>query len=370
MASLHRAAARYRRNGDSRTTDQLCSDIVLGRLLPRTKRTHTTPIPGEPIGEGQQNGNAPYGDSSRDPFDGDPPVATEPPDDYGYKPVDDLGDEPFGDRAFDHGYGDLGRAADRDARKQRDSHHGEAGDPSFPADRDLSVDLDINEAAIGAEATVVIHATGAEVGALINGEVATGGEVDHHGPIPQSSLRKHLINALAQRLLPNLRTTPNSRRPGTTVRPAPASNAALDAARGSGARIELRMTDRPPPSDPDRYTPSAALDRFVRLRDRTCQFPGCNRPAEFTDVDHRVPFAAGGRTTADNLWCLCRHHHRLKHEGGWEIHSNVDGSCTWISPTGRRYRNSPVNYEPPPERINKVAPTRPRRPPPATDTIA
>jgi hypothetical protein len=76
------------------------------------------------------------------------------------------------------------------------------------------------------------------------------------------------------------------------------------------------------------------------LRDRTCQFPGCNRPAEFTDVDHRIAFAAGGRTTAANLWCLCRHHHRLKHEGSWHVHPNPDGTYTWISPIGRSYPNN------------------------------
>jgi hypothetical protein len=80
------------------------------------------------------------------------------------------------------------------------------------------------------------------------------------------------------------------------------------------------------------------MERYVRWRDRTCQFPGCNRPAEYTDLDHRVAFAAGGRTVAANLWCLCRHHHRLKHEGGWVIQEHRDGTYTWISPTGRRYR--------------------------------
>jgi hypothetical protein len=35
---------------------------------------------------------------------------------------------------------------------------------------------------------------------------------------------------------------------------------------------------------------------------------------------------------------LCRHHHRLKHEGNWQIHHNPDGTYTWTSPTGRRYR--------------------------------
>jgi hypothetical protein len=209
----------------------------------------------------------------------------------------------------------------------------------------------------GVEATVVIHATGAEVQALINGEVGTGGEVGHAGPIPQSSLRKYLLKALAQRLLPNLPTTPSNSRLGAATYRARTTYGEHDQSEpnsghtscggaltaGGGSRIELRVTDQAPPSDPDRYLPSAALDRYVRWRDRTCQFPGCNRPAEFTDLDHRVAFAAGGRTTAANLWCLCRHHHRLKHEGGWRIHQNPDGSYTWTSPTGRRYRTKPTD---------------------------
>jgi hypothetical protein len=87
------------------------------------------------------------------------------------------------------------------------------------------------------------------------------------------------------------------------------------------------------------------LDRYVRLRDRTCQFPGCNRPAEFTDLDHRMSFAAGGRTTAANLWCLCRHHHHLKHEGGWQIHLTPHGTYTWTSPTGRHHPNKHSNRD-------------------------
>jgi hypothetical protein len=30
----------------------------------------------------------------------------------------------------------------------------------------------------------------------------------------------------------------------------------------------------------------------------------------------------------------------LKHEGGWKIHQHPDGSHTWISPTGRHYREN------------------------------
>ncbi|GAA1622819.1 hypothetical protein GCM10009744_07670 [Kribbella alba] len=302
MTSLSRAAAHRRRHGDTRTMDQLRADIALARLLPRTKQAGADPV------DIPEAANDPYGAPGRDADHGD------------------------------HGM------HQQDGQEHDVQEHGEGS-----SDRDS--DAMDGAAAVGAEATVVIHATGAEVRALINGEEGTGGEADHHGPIPQSSLRKHLLRALAQTLLPNLPTTPSSSRPGAAVHRARTTTGKSGELRASsessevggtcgGSRIELRVTDQPPTSDPNSYTPSAAMDRYVRLRDRTCQFPGCNRPAEFTDLDHRVAFAAGGRTTAANLWCLCRHHHRLKHEGGWLLHPNRDGTYTWTSPTGRRYRNN------------------------------
>jgi hypothetical protein len=344
MTSLSRAAAHRRRHGDTRTMDQLRADIALTRLLPRTR--HTTPHPTDTTTPAPDDARGAPADTN--PFDADAPLADEPADDTVDEPADDTVDEPAGEND----------EAAHDPDPDSDSTIDPGPDPDGT-----------DEAAGGAEATVVIHATGAEIRALITAAEATGGEADHHGPIPQSSLRKHLIKALSRTLLPNLPTTPTSPRPGAAVHrartttgdnttnranranEANAANAANAAHGGSGgaggtrggSRIELRITDQPPGSDPDRYTPSAALDRYVRLRDRTCQFPGCNQPAEFTDLDHRIPFATGGRTTAANLWCLCRHHHRLKHEGGWQIHPNPDGTHTWTSPTRRQYRNNPTH---------------------------
>ncbi len=99
-----------------------------------------------------------------------------------------------------------------------------------------------------------------------------------------------------------------------------------------------------------RYQPSAALERAVRCRDLTCRFPGCSRPAVVCDLDHTVPFnhqdpAAGGPTTADNLKCLCRQHHRLKTFGGWRDKQLVDGTVVWTSPSGRTYRTSPAGAD-------------------------
>jgi hypothetical protein len=56
------------------------------------------------------------------------------------------------------------------------------------------------------------------------------------------------------------------------------------------------------------YTPSKALADFVRCRDLTCRWPGCDRPAHDCDVDHTIPYADGGPTHASNLKCYCRTH--------------------------------------------------------------
>jgi hypothetical protein len=84
-----------------------------------------------------------------------------------------------------------------------------------------------------------------------------------------------------------------------------------------------------------RYQPSAALERFIRCRDLTCRFPGCDQPADYCDIDHTIAFnhadpASGGLTVPWNLKCLCRIHHRLKtfHAGpdGWRDEQLPDGT--------------------------------------------
>ncbi|WP_158548482.1 HNH endonuclease signature motif containing protein [Blastococcus sp. TF02A-26] len=74
-----------------------------------------------------------------------------------------------------------------------------------------------------------------------------------------------------------------------------------------------------PPGGTAEHDPPAALDRFVRLRDRRCRFPGCRARARTCDLDHRREWPHGPTTHA-NLCCLCEHHHRLKHQApGWRF---------------------------------------------------
>ncbi|MDQ4490914.1 DUF222 domain-containing protein [Sinomonas sp. ASV486] len=60
------------------------------------------------------------------------------------------------------------------------------------------------------------------------------------------------------------------------------------------------------------YRPPEAMRRFLRYRDGTCAFPGCNQPAESSELDHTHEWQDGGGTDADNLAHLCRKHHALK----------------------------------------------------------
>lgn len=89
------------------------------------------------------------------------------------------------------------------------------------------------------------------------------------------------------------------------------------------------------------YVPSQALADFVRSRDLTCRAPGCDRPAEFCDIDHTIPYGKNGPTHAGNLKCLCRKHHLLKTFGGWLDEQLADGTVIWTLPGGRRFVTLP-----------------------------
>ncbi|HXO80412.1 MAG TPA: HNH endonuclease signature motif containing protein, partial [Mycobacterium sp.] len=88
-------------------------------------------------------------------------------------------------------------------------------------------------------------------------------------------------------------------------------------------------------------TPSRKLADFVRCRDLTCRFPGCDQPATRCDLDHTVPHADGGATHASNLKALCRRHHLLKTFWGWSDQQLPDGTVIWISPSEQTYVTAP-----------------------------
>jgi hypothetical protein len=104
----------------------------------------------------------------------------------------------------------------------------------------------------------------------------------------------------------------------------------------------LRPLAHPGDAPPERgYVPSRALADFVRCRDLTCRFPGCDRPATEADLDHTIPYSQGGATHASNLKCLCRQHHLIKTFWGWQDQQLPDGTVIWRSPSGHTYVTTP-----------------------------
>jgi Domain of unknown function (DUF222) len=68
-----------------------------------------------------------------------------------------------------------------------------------------------------------------------------------------------------------------------------------------------------------------AKRRALIARDQHCQWPGCERPASWCDGHHLKHWIDGGSTNLDNMVLLCGRHHRMVHEGDWQIVKTEDG---------------------------------------------
>ncbi len=77
-----------------------------------------------------------------------------------------------------------------------------------------------------------------------------------------------------------------------------------------------------------------AMRRALQRRDDGCRFPGCTA-TRFVDAHHIQHWADGGDTKLENLVLLCRHHHRLVHEGGFGIQTGRNGSIRCTGPNGQ-----------------------------------
>lgn len=78
-----------------------------------------------------------------------------------------------------------------------------------------------------------------------------------------------------------------------------------------------------------------SLKRALLARDKQCRFPGCTH-TRWLDAHHVVHWADGGATSAENLLMLCSAHHRLLHEGGFEIKPGPGGEWQFRNASGLR----------------------------------
>lgn len=70
-----------------------------------------------------------------------------------------------------------------------------------------------------------------------------------------------------------------------------------------------------------------------QIGDENCRFPGCTHQY-YIDGHHIKHWADGGETSLDNLVLLCRHHHRLVHEGGFTCTKNSQAKIEFRNPQG------------------------------------
>jgi hypothetical protein len=95
------------------------------------------------------------------------------------------------------------------------------------------------------------------------------------------------------------------------------------------------------------YRPPADLKLWLEVTDVTCAFPGCNRLARNSDIDHITDRQFGGQTRAGNLVHVCRHHHRLKHMTRWTVRATQRDHARrveWSSPTGHVRAQDPPPF--------------------------
>lgn len=96
----------------------------------------------------------------------------------------------------------------------------------------------------------------------------------------------------------------------------------------------------------------------VAVRDQTCVFPWCTRPARTCDHDHVVPRSRNGPTCSCNLAPLCRRHHRLKTHTAWRYVVLDPGTYLWTSPHGYQFLRDPTG-------TRDITEDRPRIPAPS-----
>ena len=111
------------------------------------------------------------------------------------------------------------------------------------------------------------------------------------------------------------------------------------------ATATLTPVPIPTQTQPDPgYRPSAKTLEFIRWRDLTCRWPGCDKPARQSDIDHTVPYPAGP-THPSNTKAYCRTHHLIKTfctgPRGWTDQQRPDGTIVLTAPTGHVYTTEP-----------------------------
>ncbi|WP_448711995.1 HNH endonuclease signature motif containing protein [Microbacterium profundi] len=84
-----------------------------------------------------------------------------------------------------------------------------------------------------------------------------------------------------------------------------------------------------------------AQREWLILQHGTCARDGCNRLAQDADIDHKTPWASGGKTDINELRPLCPRDHVHRHLTRAIYRSRPDNSVQVITPTGHESKPTP-----------------------------
>jgi len=103
---------------------------------------------------------------------------------------------------------------------------------------------------------------------------------------------------------------------------APLTTATIQRLSCDGATTEITIDAFGQPLDVGRehrtFTPKQRI--ALAIRDGGCVFGDCDKEPSMTEAHHIVPWSEGGRTDLANGILLCKFHHLLIHNNGWEIY--------------------------------------------------
>jgi len=103
---------------------------------------------------------------------------------------------------------------------------------------------------------------------------------------------------------------------------APLTAATIQRLSCDGATTEVTIDSFGQPLDVGRehrtFTPKQRI--ALAIRDGGCVFGDCDKEPSMTEAHHIVPWSQGGRTDLANGILLCKFHHLLIHNNGWEIY--------------------------------------------------
>ena len=81
-------------------------------------------------------------------------------------------------------------------------------------------------------------------------------------------------------------------------------------------------------------------------RDRGCVWPGCDRPPDWSQKHHEIPWAEGGPTDLDHMALLCSRHHPLLSRG-WTLERRPDRRVEVCPPSDWFPASALANHGPP-----------------------